>query len=98
MFSVSLQSSVNVLLSLKVEQSKVEQCVNVLLSLKVEQSKVAQLSREVQCREDWLGEERREREELEADLECNRVSHSTSSVDILLGVNTGKVNASRVLK
>ncbi|XP_056462637.1 calcium-binding and coiled-coil domain-containing protein 1-like isoform X4 [Gadus chalcogrammus] len=44
----------------------------------VEQSKVAQLSREVQCREEWLGEERREREELEADLErqkeCNRAT------------------------
>ena len=63
-----------------------------MVSLQVEQSKVVQLSREVQCREEWLGEERREREELEADLQrqkdCSRVSPSTSSVDVLLGVNT----------
>ena len=75
-----------------------------MVSLQVEQGKVAQLSRELQCREEWLGEERREREELEADLErqkdCNRVSESVNgpcSVDILLGVSTGKVNTWTVI-
>ncbi|CAL8335903.1 unnamed protein product [Lota lota] len=59
----------------------------------VDQSKVQQLSRELQCREEWLREERREREELEMDLarqkDCNRVSQSPG-VDIILGVNSRK--------
>lgn len=48
--------------------------------------KLQELSCEVQRKEDWLQEERREREKLEAELEsereCNRVSQANQDVQL----------------
>lgn len=50
----------------------------VFFSVQSDKKKIQELSCEVQRKEEWLQEERREREKLEAELgsdrECNRVS------------------------
>lgn len=52
-----------------------------MLSVQNDKKKLQELSCEVQRKEGWLQEERKEREKLEAELEseqeCNRVSQSS---------------------